>query len=1037
MLKKILLYAFTSVLAFTTIVAQQKTNIDVLKKIAEESRLSEIENRKKAFSLAKSKGWETIRYSKDGSVAMLVGVDQLGYPMYLTTFSNLVAAATTRANQLWVGGSSGLNLSGSSSFLKNKLAIWDGGKILDTHQEFGSSRVTQMDNPSSFSDHATHVLGTMMATGVNPEAKGMSFGLTGALAYDFNSDFSEMTTANTGGNSLLISNHSYGTISGWYRNPSQSNRWEFYGRANENEDFKFGLYSDATANWDGLAYEAPYYLIVKSAGNNRNDNGPAEGQPYFRFNASGVMESAGVRPAGIANNDGYEIIGTTGNAKNILTVGAVNGIPNGYFKKEDVVMSSFSSWGPTDDGRIKPDIVAHGVNVLSTVASGVNNYGSQSGTSMASPNVTGSLLLLQEHFGKLKNGTAFMYSATLKGLAIHTADEAGDDPGPDYKFGWGLLNVEKAAAVISAAVPSNNSNSSKHLLYENVLTNGNKFTKTVVASGAGKLVATICWTDPKSTASNALNDRTPKLVNDLDIRIRKGTTTYFPWKLNPTVPASAATRGDNNLDNVEKIEIDDVIPGETYTIEVSHKGNVPTQNYSLIVSGVGGIAYCSSTATSTVGTKIDSVGFAGIRNKNITGCTSYNNYTNLTGNIQPNQTLPITVRLASCDASTNNKMVKVFIDYNVDGDFDDAGELAASSGSITAIGTFTANITTPSTLTIGTYTILRIVTQETNNIANINSCGTYSIGETQDYRILVTAPSNDLTVTEIISPTNATCESGTQLLTIKVLNKGNTTKSNIPVTATVKNGATTIATLNGVITNSLSAGASVNYTFQTTYATSAATTYTITATVTDASDQFPLNNTVNVNVTSPARPVVNSATAKICSPTQINLKVNNPASGTNYYWFNTPNATSPIASGATTSVNTTLTNNTVYVQSGYRGTVGALTKNALGAGGYNLFNNIYVKVRAETAITIETAKLYIANPGTIEFILGTNLVTNGNSFTYNAVDNVVLNVTNTTANAQGTLPSSDDPSDQGAVYTLDLNIPSAGDYIILIRCTDA
>lgn len=59
-------------------------------------------------------------------------------------------------------------------------------------------------------------------------------------------------------------------------------------------------------------------------------------------------------------------------------------------------MSSFSSWGPTDDGRIKPDIVADGVSVFSTTATHDSSYGYKSGTSMATPNAAGSLLLLQE-----------------------------------------------------------------------------------------------------------------------------------------------------------------------------------------------------------------------------------------------------------------------------------------------------------------------------------------------------------------------------------------------------------------------------------------------------------------------------------------------------------------------------------------------------------------------------------------------------------------------------------------------------------------
>ncbi len=129
--------------------------------------------------------------------------------------------------------------------------------------------------------------------------------------------------------------------------------------------------------------------------------------------------------------------------KNILTVGAVNPIAAGYSSAADVLMSSFSSWGPTDDGRIKPDVVADGVGLTSSIASSNNAYATYSGTSMATPNVTGSLLLLQEYYVQLHPGI-FMRSATLKGLTIHTADEAGPNPGPDYQFGWGARQCSQS-----------------------------------------------------------------------------------------------------------------------------------------------------------------------------------------------------------------------------------------------------------------------------------------------------------------------------------------------------------------------------------------------------------------------------------------------------------------------------------------------------------------------------------------------------------------------------------------------------------------
>ena len=567
--------------------AQTITQTKLLLEKATALRESSSKNKLLAYSFAQQKHWDTVRSDKHG-FAKLMGINAVGYPIYYTTYNNLDAAATISTNQIWQGGSGGLNLSGSSIFLKNKIGIWDGGKILDTHVEL-AGRIFRKDSSyftGGGSDHATHVCGTLMAKGINPLVKGMSYGLQSIVAYDFDNDASEMSTE--AANGLLISNHSYGDIAGWNKN-SFTGRWEFWGRYGDNEDFKFGYYDQSAATYDDIAYNAPYYLIVKAAGNNRNVNGPAVGQPYDRFDTLGQMNDAGNRPTGISSNNSYGIIGTNGNAKNIITVGAVSPIPSGYTNQTNVVMSAFSSWGPTDDGRIKPDLVADGVNVLSTTATGTTDYLVESGTSMSAPGIAGSLLLWQEYFAQ-QNSTAFMRSATLKGLAIHTADEAGSFAGPDYQFGWGLLNSKKAVEVIKSAAVSKNAITSKHLIIEDQLSNGTTNSKILVAQKNGIIKATLCWTDPAGTVEtvDVLNNPTPKLINDLDIRITKnGSTVYFPWILNPTVPAAAAAKGDNIRDNVEQIIIDSATKGDTYTISINHKGNlyinIP-QAYSLIIS---------------------------------------------------------------------------------------------------------------------------------------------------------------------------------------------------------------------------------------------------------------------------------------------------------------------------------------------------------------------------------------------------------------------------------------------------------------------
>jgi len=108
--------------------------------------------------------------------------------------------------------------------------------------------------------------------------------------------------------------------------------------------------------------------------------------------------------------------------------------------------------------------------------------------------------------------------------------------------------LKKAAAVITAAVPSGNATAtSAHLMYETNLAQGASFSTTIIASGKGPVRATICWTDPKGNvdAVNLLNNRAKNLVNDLDVSIKKGTKTYFPWTLDVGNPSAPATPGDN------------------------------------------------------------------------------------------------------------------------------------------------------------------------------------------------------------------------------------------------------------------------------------------------------------------------------------------------------------------------------------------------------------------------------------------------------------------------------------------------------------
>jgi len=464
---------------------------------------------------------------ENGGIAVLHKVLEDGSLLYTST-TNQGAGRTVRAHRLYPGPSP-LNLSIEGEGIE--LGIWDGGLVLESH-ELLEGRVQQVDGSTGLSSHATHVSGTMIGSGI-PEtsAKGMAPKAT-LLANDFNNDLGEMTPLAAAG--LLISNHSYGVPSG-----------------NVSVDV-LGSYTNGARALDQLLYNTPYYMPVYSAGNDRN---------------------TGVNPG----DNGYDLLTGDKNAKNNIVVAAVNQV-NNYTGPNSVVMSSFSNWGPTDDGRVKPDISAKGVNTYSSTANGNDTYSFFNGTSMASPSVAGTLALLQELHSDIHGN--FMKAATIKGLIIHTASEAGTDPGPDYRFGWGLLNAEAAAlALLNEGFES--------LVDEHNLVESGTYTKTVTSNGVDPLVVTISWTDPPGIPGGGNDNTTPKLINDLNVVLEDaGGTLHYPWRFVPGFTSSPPFKQVNDVDNVEKVEID--APAGDYIIRVTHAGNLldGSQDFSLIATGI-------------------------------------------------------------------------------------------------------------------------------------------------------------------------------------------------------------------------------------------------------------------------------------------------------------------------------------------------------------------------------------------------------------------------------------------------------------------
>ena len=358
-------------------------------------------------------------------------------------------------------------------------------------------------------------------------------------------------------------------------------------------------------------------------------------------------------------------------------------------------------------------------------------------------------------------------------------------------------------------------------MFENVFNaTTTSFSTNVIASGKGQLRATISWTDPRGNVEtvNVLNDITPKLVNDLDVRVttNAGAKVFRPWVMIPSSPSSDPSPGDNILDNVEVVDVDSTIPGQSYTVTVSYKNTLQrgTQAYSLLVSGVGGTAYCASAASSNTGGKIDSVSFRTIRYSKPSGGTTYTDNTKIVAQVEPLQNVPFYIRASSSDASNNNKIAKIFIDFNNNGSFTDNNELVATSGNLANAAAFTGNIAVPNTVSIGHILRMRIVLQETSNASDVSACGSYAKGETQDYRLLVINPSNDVSVNSITSPGTLECADSTQYLTVQLRNNGSLPADNVSVTAVVKEGNTVVATINAPYPGTIPGQTNVGLTLQ-------------------------------------------------------------------------------------------------------------------------------------------------------------------------------------------------------------------------------
>ncbi|MEK0421548.1 MAG: hypothetical protein RLZZ161_1399 [Bacteroidota bacterium] len=424
---------------------------------------------------------------------------------------NFPGRVNHRALTLNLGRPGGRNLWGKGI----TIGEWDGAGA-GSHVDFNDRVI--LKNPyvaGSNANHATHVCGTITGGGIiDPYGQGMA-PKANLFSWDFSGNIpAEMDTA-CFRDSIVMTNNSYG-----YGSDPCGTR---------------GSYDGISRNLDILVNMYPYLSHQFSSGNSRSSN----------------CATGGYRTI----NSGFQA------AKNIITVGALQ------FNDGN---STFHSYGPMFDGRMKPDICAMGVNVYSTLPA--NTYqGGWNGTSMSCPGATGTIALLYERFKQL-NSNKKPLNHTLKAIVCNTADDLGN-VGPDYAFGFGRINAVSANKVLEDKTYKVDS-----------VTNGNSRTDTVyVKPGTARFQVMLVWDDMYAAAGAS-----PSLINDLDLEVQDSAgNKYLPWTLNPACHTCLPIRKRDSLNNAEQFYFDNPKSGK-WVIRVKGKAISTTNEvYTITHSQIG------------------------------------------------------------------------------------------------------------------------------------------------------------------------------------------------------------------------------------------------------------------------------------------------------------------------------------------------------------------------------------------------------------------------------------------------------------------
>lgn len=592
-------------LGMTSAVSAQKQD-----RLAQKLERDRVQNQQKIENYISKQGRENFTESEIAEMKATVAGFIDGRPYFWQT-DDLAANRSANLVNLQNGTYTGLNglpIDGEGQ----NIMVMDGGRVFDRHVDFGASstgvppavpRVFDLEGGTvGYNFHATNVAGIIASEGI---ANANDIGVVKKAKIN---SYSFETTAQGNNYQKLaaspnanISNHSYGIVRGWRREGTNL-YWEGDYALSPTDTWS-GAYVSNDATYDAIVYDNPNQIVIKSAGNYYGDGPFPPAQPYTNayknVNGSWVPFAASdVLPPNNCSN-GYNCIGWGSVGKNLIIVGATNRlatIGQLYTQASDVVKAGFSSAGPRKDGAIKPDIASTGVQMVMPTYSSATNYtaiSSGQGTSYSAPVISGIAGALTHIKRNLSGDASFMFKADeMKALLMHTTNEAGPNPGPDVWFGWGFADAAQGAQVLI------DNAANKNIFSRNVLTSGTPYNRTVVAQAGSPLKATISWVDPEGVPFTSSNDmwqnRTPRLINDYDLKIIDMVTNEvtYPWKLDALNPMAAATKGDNVVDNIEQVLLENPVAGRQYRVEVSNKGTLKddtgapmSQFYSLIVTG--------------------------------------------------------------------------------------------------------------------------------------------------------------------------------------------------------------------------------------------------------------------------------------------------------------------------------------------------------------------------------------------------------------------------------------------------------------------